>query len=757
MLYAIYAVSSCIAVPGKQSQEDSPERQNQLAKGRVFYHRAEEYIYAARLHPSLSTVQTVFLLAIYSHGTGDLSQAWLYHSLSVSMALDMGLHRWPIDRYDLLYDDNERESRVRLIWLIYVFGLQLASAMGRPVHLKRSDIDMPFLSETEEDDIELVDLDKFDSSDDDTTSTAAGVAVGPRRLHVAQCTNLCIPLFTILEGILFQFHSYGRKEALRKRKDEVQSLVEKFDQDLDRWHAGVPAPFRADEMLARLQHSRHMDSVPLPAFFAVELWFYTAKILLHRNFIPQEEGVSLADLLANNSFREATQAAQVIADMLEAASGCLQVFDLLSADTSYCFFTAAVMCIFASRLRDKEVALHAQRGYTLCRDALARASDIWATASGHSKLLDGFSYLSDSIWDDQSQELAPPPVTGAPAGRRKSVIPLKSLESGGRTSSPHSSTDIPNPDLHPPADAPTHASGARSSISLPAPGGIWPHDPGPRAALNCVPPPEQQREHMLQWFEQSEGHVPGPSTALANSAQLYAPGLFDLEHVFFNECPGIVNHGALPPFVDPAAAREPHLCASGFPSGLHMPLAVPFVSDPIFPSPSFNGSEPSYQPATGPCSLPSMSANTVASNSNPVSDSLRAQPSHAPMISSAAFNSAAHTPVPAPVADQWVKSDASDAPISQLHTLSQHTDYQRPPAPASMTHLYELFGGLGCLGDESADPPSQSMASHASATPAMGSFQASRHPPQQGVADSSGPSQVHNLLALLQLPPSFNL
>lgn len=544
LLYAVYAIASCIV--SRRREPSSAERGGD--RGLIFYRRAERYLFATRLRPSVPSLQALFLLAMYAHGTGDLSQAWVYHNLSVAMALDMGLHRWPLAHLNLLHDVSERETRIRLIWHIYILGQMLSAEMGRPVTLKRSDIDVPFLSEEEEDEQELVDLDDFESADEDAGRV---VAVGHRKLHVATCINQSITLFTILEGILTRFHSFGRKAALRKEGDKVRDLVVNYDEELESWHNAMPAQFRADELLAYLKRDVTAKFVPLPAFIAVEMWYHTAKLLLHRNFIPQDEGLGLSDVLNNESFIKATYSAQMICDMLETTAQYMRV-DRLSTDLAYCFFTAAVTFIFNSRLGDKEIALNARRGYVLCREALVKLSETWPAASSHKQLLDGFSYLAEGVWDDESRSFVLPPsvneamTTGANAesvsrpgmhseSRRDSFSHLR--RSLGPEHDPLYGEQAPaTPGLHQSKGSASDSGSAAESVTEPA--SNMPLNASTKGPMNVNF--EEQRPQTTRLYEHSAEGIPNRGPEIATSAQSYAPGLFDLEQVFFNEWrPGI--------------------------------------------------------------------------------------------------------------------------------------------------------------------------------------------------------------------------
>ena len=398
LLYSIYAVASCI-VPPDRSKADSPQ-QAQEDRGAIFFERAERYVYAGRLRPDVSTIQSLFLLSLYAHGNGELSQAWVWCNLASAMAFDLGLHRWPIHRCDLLWDSNERETRVRLIWHLYILDKMLAAEMGRPVTTRANDIDAPYLSEAEIDEVEL-----YEADVEDGDGKVQGAAEGKRRMmHVASCLNWTIKLFKIVEKILSEFHSFRRKAALRKQGDILDSVAQ-LDAELAQWHADLPDHLRLD------QSFKTVEGAPLPAFFALTAWYQTSILLLHRNFIPQDEGAALAEVLANDSHKKCTAAAHAICDMLETTSQFVRV-DRLSTDLAYCFFTAAVMFVFNARLPDEAIAADAKRRFMLCRESLRKLSETWPSASAHKQLLDGFTAVGEGVLSDDTSATVldlPPP------------------------------------------------------------------------------------------------------------------------------------------------------------------------------------------------------------------------------------------------------------------------------------------------------------------------------------------------------------
>lgn len=382
LINAIYAIAVCVASPTLAAEieleiADAPA-------GEVFFHRAERHLFAGHSTPtpSLSSIQVCFFLALYCQGSGELSKAWIYSSLANSMAFDLGLHR-----HLRHYDDNliEKESRVRLIHCVYIVSTILSAEMGRPPMMRSKDIDVPLLSEQEKDENELD-------------------AMGGK-LCVASCLNGGVRLFSIVETVLGQVHSFRRKAALRKMgSNSTNRVVEEIGQRLDAWRLTLPD-------ILKLSSDRKRGDRLLPSFIALHLWYHTAVLLLNRPFIPHEEGSSLQEVLSDPFHAKCTKASNELFELLLQLSNSNNV-DRLSTDLAYCIFTAAVMFLFNARLgpsntsndgdpaarNDKEVnrlANNAKMQFLMCKEWLRSLSDRWPAASAHKQLLDGFSSVGE--------------------------------------------------------------------------------------------------------------------------------------------------------------------------------------------------------------------------------------------------------------------------------------------------------------------------------------------------------------------------
>ena len=533
LLYAIYAIGACV-VPANTAQhsvlqpESSLHRRN-LERAQSYCHAAERCVLAKGLRPDIASIQTCWLLSLYSHGTGDLSRAWNFQNLASSMAVDMGLHRWPIYRPEIVQDRVQRETRIRIIWHCYIVDKLLCAEMGRPVGLRAKDIDVPLLSETEEDEFELwSDQTEMQTVEHADARPASVTSASSRRLHAPSCLNWGVHLFKIVERILDEVHSLRRKALLRSQGKE--QVLTDLDRQLTEWKDKLPRHLHLDDS---------PSDGPFPSFFALNLWYYTARLLLHRPFIPQEEGLAMSKVVSNDSHRQSTLAANTICDLLEASSR--DIVDRLSTDLGYCLFTAAVMFVFNARLPDANIAQDARRRYGLCMQWLKKLADTWPAASAHRLLLEGFAVVGE----DASKQ-------GADAARRRpSIAALQAARVGtGLGSASKVSNWIAETEgaLHESSGNKLSRNGKRAST--------WTRNSAVAQHGQTSPAIQPQNgnadskgaEHiraLTDSWDRGGGRIgvdavgeDGPSAGMGlagNSSIDFAPGIFDVESFFWNE------------------------------------------------------------------------------------------------------------------------------------------------------------------------------------------------------------------------------
>ncbi|KAI5122021.1 hypothetical protein M0805_008012 [Coniferiporia weirii] len=91
--------------------------------------------------PTLYTVQSVFVAAIYAIGLGKLSRGFALLAEAATLSIDAGLHR-SAEAYDC-FGPLEEQVRRRTFWCVYMWDKQAAAAFGRPPVLRLRDCDAP--------------------------------------------------------------------------------------------------------------------------------------------------------------------------------------------------------------------------------------------------------------------------------------------------------------------------------------------------------------------------------------------------------------------------------------------------------------------------------------------------------------------------------------------------------------------------------------------------------------------------------------
>ncbi|EJD02515.1 uncharacterized protein FOMMEDRAFT_125041 [Fomitiporia mediterranea MF3/22] len=89
--------------------------------------------------PTLYTVQSVFVAAVYAIGLGRLSRGFALLAEACTLSIDAGLHR-SSEAYDC-FGPIEEQVRRRTFWCVYLWDKQAGAAFGRPPVLRLKDCD----------------------------------------------------------------------------------------------------------------------------------------------------------------------------------------------------------------------------------------------------------------------------------------------------------------------------------------------------------------------------------------------------------------------------------------------------------------------------------------------------------------------------------------------------------------------------------------------------------------------------------------
>ncbi|GJJ13060.1 hypothetical protein Clacol_007309 [Clathrus columnatus] len=92
--------------------------------------------------PTLPTIQSLLLSAVFSIGLGKLSTGLSLLSSAITLSFDAGLHR-SVEHYtSSAFTPIEREMRKRTFWGLYLWDKQAAAMFGRPCLIRARDCDV---------------------------------------------------------------------------------------------------------------------------------------------------------------------------------------------------------------------------------------------------------------------------------------------------------------------------------------------------------------------------------------------------------------------------------------------------------------------------------------------------------------------------------------------------------------------------------------------------------------------------------------
>lgn len=92
--------------------------------------------------PTLPTIQSLLLSAVFSIGLGKLSTGLSLLSSAITLSFDAGLHR-SVEHYTpSAFTPIEREMRKRTFWGLYLWDKQAAAMFGRPCLIRVRDCDV---------------------------------------------------------------------------------------------------------------------------------------------------------------------------------------------------------------------------------------------------------------------------------------------------------------------------------------------------------------------------------------------------------------------------------------------------------------------------------------------------------------------------------------------------------------------------------------------------------------------------------------
>ncbi|KAI2919290.1 transcriptional regulator family: Fungal Specific TF [Aspergillus niger] len=124
--------------------------------GRTFLEVAEVLLYFDLQSPSITTIQSLGILAMMHVATGSDSKAWLRYGMAVRLALDMGLNLSGSNLHKPhTLPDVEIKLRRQIYWALYCTDKMWASYTGRVCTMldSQASVELPLTDTTTQDDV----------------------------------------------------------------------------------------------------------------------------------------------------------------------------------------------------------------------------------------------------------------------------------------------------------------------------------------------------------------------------------------------------------------------------------------------------------------------------------------------------------------------------------------------------------------------------------------------------------------------------
>ena len=202
--------------------------------------------------PTLYTVQSVLVAAVYAVGLGKLSKAFALLSEAVTLSFDAGLHR-SVEAYDG-FDPIENEVRKRTFWCVYMWDKQAGAAFGRPPLLRLRDCDV---SEPAVVDDEFITADGI-GQQPACTSSRMGAFVATLRYYVVLESVLDLPPSPNGSASPFLARASKVLSGFRQNVDmrDEEIMLEDLRRDLPQHWTHTPETIASDDVIRVTQTVR---------------------------------------------------------------------------------------------------------------------------------------------------------------------------------------------------------------------------------------------------------------------------------------------------------------------------------------------------------------------------------------------------------------------------------------------------------------------------------------------------------------------
>ncbi|KAJ7248130.1 fungal-specific transcription factor domain-containing protein [Mycena haematopus] len=285
---ARYSTDPRVSIPDTSSLETA---------GWKYYDQVQLSGHLVRTHPTLYDLQTYCLAAEFLDCTSSPRTCWTLVGFGMRLGQDIGSHRFKI-RSSITF---EQELEKRASWVLFLFDVQISTALGRCIALQSHDFDieMPI----------ICDDDYWAGSPADGTPMFSQPVGKPSQIAAFNCM---LQLNRILSFSCKILYSTNRSKTLIGLGDDrwEEQVVIELDSALNKWFDTIPTHLRWDPD----------NLIESDVFFdqsaVLYCTYYHTWIIIHRPFIPamrrSSSSTNLPSLaICNTAARACSHVAQV--------------------------------------------------------------------------------------------------------------------------------------------------------------------------------------------------------------------------------------------------------------------------------------------------------------------------------------------------------------------------------------------------------------------------------------------------------------
>ncbi|KAJ6481806.1 fungal-specific transcription factor domain-containing protein [Mycena sanguinolenta] len=255
---ARYSTDPRVSIP-----DTSPEE----TAGWKYYDQVKLSGHLVRTHPTLYDLQGYCLAAEFLDCTSSPRTCWTLVGFGMRLGQDIGFHRFKV-RNKLTF---EQELEKRASWVLFLFDVQISTALGRCIALQSHDFDieMPMICDDE----------YWAGSPANGTPMFSQPAEKPSQIAYFKCMLDLNRILSFSCKILYSTNRSKNLIGLGDDKWEEQVVIE-LDSALNKWFETIPAHLRWDP------DNLIQSDVFFDQSAVLYCTYYHTRIIIHRPFIP---------------------------------------------------------------------------------------------------------------------------------------------------------------------------------------------------------------------------------------------------------------------------------------------------------------------------------------------------------------------------------------------------------------------------------------------------------------------------------------